>query len=95
MDILKPEKWSAALTLESVCRSIISLLDEPAPESPLNCDCGLFQILFFFFFLKKSNLMLFCFKKKGNLLRNGDIRGFRSLARMYTRLYAQEKYYQI
>jgi peroxin-4 len=62
LDILK-SSWSPAWTLSTVCRAIISLLNHPEPDSPLNCDAG-------------------------NLLRNNDERGFRSMARMYTRLYA-------
>jgi len=66
LDILKGA-WSAAYTLQSVCRSIIVLLANPEPESPLNCDCG-------------------------NLLRCGDKRGFRSLAKMYTHQYAMPRF---
>eukprot|EP01120_Amphizonella_sp_Union-15-10_P017308 TRINITY_DN9581_c0_g1_i1.p1 TRINITY_DN9581_c0_g1~~TRINITY_DN9581_c0_g1_i1.p1 ORF type:complete len:171 (-),score=17.42 TRINITY_DN9581_c0_g1_i1:135-647(-) len=62
LDLLK-SAWSAVYTLQSVCRSIISLLAHPEGDSPLNCDCG-------------------------NLIRGGDLRGYRSMARMYTRLYA-------
>eukprot|EP01123_Difflugia_compressa_P011588 TRINITY_DN469_c0_g1_i1.p1 TRINITY_DN469_c0_g1~~TRINITY_DN469_c0_g1_i1.p1 ORF type:complete len:161 (+),score=15.43 TRINITY_DN469_c0_g1_i1:59-541(+) len=62
LDLLK-DAWSAVYTLQTVCRSIINLLDTPEPESPLNCDCG-------------------------NLLRGGDVRGFKSMARMYTRIHA-------
>lgn len=39
LDILKGA-WSAVYTLESVCRSIIALLEVPEADSPLNCDCG-------------------------------------------------------
>lgn len=39
LDILKKE-WSPAWSLQSACRAIISLLDEPAADSPLNCDAG-------------------------------------------------------
>ena len=39
LDILKRE-WSPAWSLQSACRAIISLLAEPAPDSPLNCDAG-------------------------------------------------------
>jgi len=65
LDILKTA-WSAAYTLQSVCRSIIVLLAHPEPDSPLNCDCG-------------------------NLLRCGDERGYRSLAKMYTYQHAMAK----
>jgi peroxin-4 len=39
LDLLK-NQWTAIYTLQSVCRSIISLLAHPEPDSPLNCDCG-------------------------------------------------------
>jgi peroxin-4 len=39
LDILKKE-WSPAWNLQSACRAIISLLEEPAADSPLNCDAG-------------------------------------------------------
>mmetsp|Transcript_17575 Transcript_17575/g.29452 ORF Transcript_17575/g.29452 Transcript_17575/m.29452 type:complete len:155 (-) Transcript_17575:189-653(-) len=39
LDILKKE-WSPAWSIQSACRAIISLLQEPAPDSPLNCDAG-------------------------------------------------------
>lgn len=66
LDLLK-NAWSAVYTLQSVCRAIISLLTQPEPDSPLNCDCG-------------------------NLLRCGDVRGYNSLGRMYTKLYAKDYY---
>eukprot|EP00667_Euglena_gracilis_P028983 EG_transcript_37730 len=59
LDILK-SSWSPAWTLQSVCRAILTLMSDPEPSSPLNCDAG-------------------------NLLRGGDERGFKSLARMYTK----------
>ena len=63
LDILKPESWTPAWTLQSVCRALVALLSHPEADSPLNCDCG-------------------------NLIRNGDMRGYRSMARMYTTLHA-------
>lgn len=39
LDILK-DRWSPALTLLTVCRSIRSLLDSPEADSPFNCDAG-------------------------------------------------------
>ena len=39
LDILKKE-WSPAWSLQSACRAIISLLADPAADSPLNCDAG-------------------------------------------------------
>ena len=39
LDILKPA-WPPAWTLQSVCRAIIALLEDPDPTSPLNCDAG-------------------------------------------------------
>lgn len=59
LDILKPEQWTPAWTIQSVCQAIIVLLGSPAADSPLNCDAG-------------------------NLLRSNDIRGYESLAHMYT-----------
>ena len=63
LDILKPDAWTPAWTLQSVCRAVAALLSHPEADSPLNCDCG-------------------------NLIRNGDMRGYRSMAKMYTSLYA-------
>ena len=40
LDILKPESWTPAWTLQSVCRAISALLSHPEADSPLNCDCG-------------------------------------------------------
>ncbi|CAD2083677.1 ubiquitin-conjugating enzyme E2, putative [Plasmodium vinckei] len=62
MDILKTN-WSPAWTIQSLCRAILFLLNEPNAESPLNCDAG-------------------------NLIRSGDIKGFKSMAKMYTKEYA-------
>ena len=39
IDLLKTT-WSAAYTLQSVCRSIVALLACPEASSPLNCDAG-------------------------------------------------------
>eukprot|EP00211_Chloroparvula_japonica_P009296 CAMPEP_0119147362 /NCGR_PEP_ID=MMETSP1310-20130426/40242_1 /TAXON_ID=464262 /ORGANISM="Genus nov. species nov., Strain RCC2339" /LENGTH=154 /DNA_ID=CAMNT_0007139329 /DNA_START=95 /DNA_END=559 /DNA_ORIENTATION=+ len=39
LDLLK-NAWSAVYTLENVCRSIMTLLAHPEPDSPLNCDAG-------------------------------------------------------
>jgi len=66
LDILKPDAWTPAWTLQSVCRAVAALLSHPEADSPLNCDCG-------------------------NLIRNGDMRGYRSMARMYTALHAAPK----
>ena len=63
LDILKPDAWTPAWTLNSVCRAVIALLSHPEADSPLNCDCG-------------------------NLIRNGDMRGYRSMAKMYTQMHA-------
>lgn len=38
-ELLK-DKWSPQWTLESVCRAILDLLNNPNADSPLNCDCG-------------------------------------------------------
>merc|ERR1719253_54128 len=57
LDILKTD-WSPAWTLQYVCRAVMSLMNEPNADSPLNCDAG-------------------------NLIRGGDMKGFRSMARMY------------
>ena len=40
LDILKPQNYSPAWTLESLCRAIVSLLANPNADSPLNCDPG-------------------------------------------------------
>ena len=40
LDILKPQSWSPAWTIESLCRAIVSLLANPNADSPLNCDPG-------------------------------------------------------
>ncbi len=57
-ELLK-DKWSPQWTLESVCRAILDLLNNPNADSPLNCDCGkiinyfiLFLSYAFFFKLK-------------------------------------------
>lgn len=39
LDVLKKE-WSPAWDIQSACRAILSLLAEPAADSPLNCDAG-------------------------------------------------------
>ena len=65
LDILKPDSWTPAWTLQSVCRAVTALLSHPEADSPLNCDCG-------------------------NLIRNGDMRGYRSMARMYTQMHAMQ-----
>ncbi|KAF9434496.1 hypothetical protein BGZ76_007917 [Entomortierella beljakovae] len=39
LDILKSE-WTPSWTLESVCVAISSLLTNPEPSSPLNCDAA-------------------------------------------------------
>jgi peroxin-4 len=40
LDILKPDAWTPAWTLQSVCRAVAALLSHPEADSPLNCDCG-------------------------------------------------------
>jgi peroxin-4 len=65
LDILT-SAWSPAWTLQSVCQAIIALMNDAAPDSPLNCDAG-------------------------NLLRANDVRGYNSVARLYTIEYAQPK----
>ena len=81
LDLLK-NAWSAVYTLQSVCRSIIALLAHPEPDSPLNCDCGELPTFSQTEALSKFVLL------EGNLLRNGDDRGYNSLAKMYTKLFA-------
>ena len=66
LDILKPDAWTPAWTLNSVCRAVTALLSHPEADSPLNCDCG-------------------------NLIRNNDMRGYRSVAKMYTSMHAHAK----
>mmetsp|Transcript_9483 Transcript_9483/g.9542 ORF Transcript_9483/g.9542 Transcript_9483/m.9542 type:complete len:154 (+) Transcript_9483:170-631(+) len=39
LDILK-KQWSPVWSLQSACRAVLSLLSDPAPDSPLNCDAG-------------------------------------------------------
>lgn len=39
LDILK-SRWSPAWTLNALCRAVLSLLAEPEPSSPFNCDAG-------------------------------------------------------
>jgi peroxin-4 len=62
LDILKTA-WTPAWTLQSVCRAIIALLEDPDPSSPLNCDAG-------------------------NMVRAGDMRAYKSMARMYVEQFA-------
>ena len=66
LDILKPDAWTPAWTLQSVCRALTALLSHPEADSPLNCDCG-------------------------NLIRNNDLRGYRSMAKMYTTMHASKR----
>ena len=40
LDILKPDAWTPAWTLMSMCRAVTALLSHPEADSPLNCDCG-------------------------------------------------------
>ena len=40
VDILKEDKWSAALTIAKVIMSISILLEEPNADDPLNSDAG-------------------------------------------------------
>ncbi|KAK6590529.1 hypothetical protein RS030_152343 [Cryptosporidium xiaoi] len=39
IDVIK-HNWSPAWTLNSLCRAILSILSDPNPNSPLNCDAG-------------------------------------------------------
>ncbi|KAL5367596.1 putative ubiquitin-conjugating enzyme E2 [Cryptosporidium parvum] len=39
IDVIK-DNWTPAWTLHAVCRAIISILCDPNPNSPLNCDAG-------------------------------------------------------
>jgi len=39
IDILKKD-WTPAWSLQSACRAIMSILSDPNPDSPLNCDAG-------------------------------------------------------
>lgn len=45
LDILKTA-WSPAWTLHSVCQAVMALMSDPAPDSPLNCDAGVFYCLY-------------------------------------------------
>lgn len=40
VDILKKDKWSAALTIAKVIMSISILLEDPNADDPLNSDAG-------------------------------------------------------
>lgn len=40
VDILKPDNWSPAISLESLVLSIISLIGDPNPYSPLNGEAA-------------------------------------------------------
>jgi peroxin-4 len=40
-ELLK-DKWTPQWTLESLCRAILDLINNPNADSPLNCDCGKF-----------------------------------------------------
>ena len=51
-ELLK-DKWTPACSLESVCRSLLTLMSNPNAESPLNCDCGKYIIIT----LRKLNKM--------------------------------------
>ena len=44
LDILKPDAWTPAWTLQSVCRAVLALLSDPQADSPLNCDCGALRL---------------------------------------------------
>lgn len=88
MDILKTN-WSPAWTIQSLCRAILFLLNEPNAESPLNCDAGKNVFIYMYpryilciFITYILNFFL------GNLIRFGDIKGFKSMAKMYTKEYA-------
>ena len=35
LDILKPDAWTPAWTLQSVCRAVVALLSHPEADSPL------------------------------------------------------------
>jgi len=39
IDILKKD-WTPAWSLQSACRAVLSILSDPNPNSPLNCDAG-------------------------------------------------------
>ncbi|GIX62205.1 ubiquitin-conjugating enzyme E2, putative [Babesia caballi] len=39
MDVLK-SNWSPAWTLQSLCRGVRYILEDPNADSPLNCDAG-------------------------------------------------------
>jgi peroxin-4 len=38
-ELLK-DKWSPSCNLETVCRSILDMINNPYQDSPLNCDAG-------------------------------------------------------
>ena len=74
-ELLK-DKWTPQWTLESLCRAILDLINNPNADSPLNCDCGNF-------FKLLINI--------GNLIRCNDFIGYNSLAKMYTIEYAMDR----
>jgi ubiquitin-protein ligase len=89
MDVLK-EAWSPIWTLSCLCRAIISLLEDPNPHSPLCCDAGTIISNLFSFNNFQEKSVINVYGLAGNLIRTGDLRGFQSLARMYTIDYATE-----
>ena len=106
LDILKPDSWTPAWTLQSVCRAVTALLSHPEADSPLNCDCGAplsrpCSLSRPSSLCRPSSLSrppptpgppptprLELVRAAGNLIRNGDMRGYRSMARMYTQTLA-------
>ena len=93
LDILKPDAWTPAWTLQSVCRAIIVLLSHPEADSPLHVSgprtpadfdssVSLLPRPAFESLHHDSNCDC------GNMIRNGDLRGYRSMAKMYSQLHA-------
>ncbi|KAF7459100.1 Ubiquitin-conjugating enzyme family protein [Cryptosporidium felis] len=39
IDVIK-DNWTPAWTIHAVCRAVLSILCDPNPDSPLNCDAG-------------------------------------------------------
>jgi peroxin-4 len=91
LDILKPDAWTPAWTLQSVCRAVVALLSHPEADSPL-CVRALERVPARIILHNHSrNPSLLCAHSNcdcGNLIRNGDMRGYRSMAKMYTALHA-------
>lgn len=94
LDILKTE-WSPAWTLQSACRAILALLEQPAADSPLvrmcqkflsavQCDRHCSHLIISYCPFAGCYSKLFVQNcDAGNMIRAGDMKAFNSVARMY------------